>query len=83
MRATLAVKHHGSGVTSAELAGFIDLMSMFAADRVEGVGNDQYSSSSGQRFEAMSEEELRHELVEELLDVINYVCMIAIKVVDL
>ena len=46
------------------------------------VGDDQYANGGRQKYEAMSEAELRHELIEELLDVIAYACMIGIKVVD-
>ena len=78
------MRKHGEwpGAESSDLADFIELMSAFAADRVLTVGDDQYSNGGRQKYEAMSEAELRHELIEELLDVINYACMIAIKVID-
>lgn len=84
LRDTPAVRKHGDwpGASSEELADFIDLMSSHAADRVMTVGNEQYSNGGRQKYEAMSEAELRHELVEELLDVIAYASMIAIKVID-
>ena len=84
LRDTPAVRKHGNwpGAESSELADFIDLMSSHAAERVMTVGDDNYANGGRQKYEAMSEAELRHELVEELLDVINYACMIAIKVID-
>ena len=84
LRDTPAVRKHGDwpGAESSELADFIDLMSSYAAERVMTVGDEQYANGGRQKYEAMSEAELRHELIEELLDVIAYACMIGIKVVD-
>lgn len=75
-----AVRNHGSGITSPELADFVDVMSILAMDRITGVGADQYDSGAGQKFEQLPEEQLRRELIEELLDVMNYAAMLAVKV---
>jgi hypothetical protein len=55
-----------------------------AADRITGIGNEQYSlvGENGeplQKFETDDTGTLLWGLVEELLDVINYVGMISIK----
>lgn len=75
-----AVKNHGSGISSPELADFVDLMCILAQERIVGVGADQYDTGRGQKFEQLSEEQLRRELIEELIDVINYAAMLAVKV---
>lgn len=75
-----AVRNHGSGISSPELADFVDLACMLAVDRVLGVGAEQYDDGKGQRFERLTEDELKRELIEELLDVVVYACMIGIKV---
>jgi hypothetical protein len=55
-----------------------------ASDRITGIGNEQYSlvGENGeplQKFETYATGTLLWGLVEELLDVINYVGMISIK----
>lgn len=75
-----AVLRHGIGITSEQLADFVDVMCMLASERVLGVGAEQYDEGGRQKFEDMSEPELRQELIEELLDVVVYASMLALKV---
>jgi len=77
----LAVKHHGNGISSAELAEFHQALANAGKERFVGVGSQQYESLKGQKFETMSSKQLTDELIEELIDVQNYVTMLAIKVI--
>lgn len=76
-----AVKNHGSGISSAELAEFHQALADCGKERFLGVGSKQYETLRGQKFEGMDQDELQREMLEELIDVQNYVTMLAIKVI--
>jgi hypothetical protein len=51
----------------------------WAAERLLGVGADQYDDGDHQKFEAMTIDELVGGLREELADIVNYATMIDIQ----
>ncbi len=73
-----AIRHHGSGVASSELADFIMSVARMAASRVEGIGDEQYGGMI-QKFELMSSEEIFQSLLEEVADIFSYASFLAIK----
>lgn len=75
-----AVTKHGEGVTSDELASYVECFSSFGQSRIRGVGAEQYTEGLKQKFEGMSVRELAQGLLEELSDGQNYLAMISIKV---
>lgn len=75
-----AVRKCGTGITAAELAEFHQAMADLGKERFVGVGSKLYESLKGQKFERMSHDRLLRELLEELIDVQNYVTMLTIKV---
>ena len=81
----VAVRNHGRGVGSENLANFVEAFADQAKARILGTGNLQYNldETGLQRFEELSGEQLADELLDELLDVVNYCSMIAIKVLAL
>lgn len=74
-----AVRQHGKGVDPAELADYITLLGDFAAERVKGIGAEQYGGHV-QRFETKSIEDLRRDALEEAADLVAYAAMILIKI---
>jgi hypothetical protein len=77
-----AVMKHGQGVSSVELASFIGEISSFAQDRIMGVGYDQYDQGRNhQVFEDLTPPQLIQAALEEFTDGINYLGMIAIKMI--
>lgn len=76
-----AVRKHGRGVSSAELAEFHQALADLGKERFVAVGSKQYETLAGQKFEGMSRGRLVSELVDEILDVQNYCTMLAIKAI--
>lgn len=60
------------GMTSQQTADMVDEFVRFCQLRVKGVGDEQYSQGTHQKFEAMDLDELIEYMVEELADVVNY-----------
>lgn len=75
-----AVLKHGKGLSSADLASFVEAMSSLSQSRIKGIGADQYEDGGSQQFEGMSEQELIEYFLEEMADGINYLAMLSIKV---
>jgi hypothetical protein len=71
------------GLSSEDLANYIGDFVVDAASRVRGVGNDQYSMQGYQRFEEYTLPRLFEETDEELLDLMNYLVMIRIRLIRL
>lgn len=67
------------GMTSAQLAKATGEFIAFCQDRITGVGNDQYSTDTHQKFEAMELDELIEYALEELADQANYATMLYIR----
>lgn len=74
-----AVRRHGKGVTSEELASFVEVLADLGQSRIKGTGAEQYGQGGKQKFESMTHDELVTGLIEELSDAQNYLAMIAIK----
>lgn len=74
-----AVRKHGRGMSSADLASFTEALASFAQSRVRGTGAEQYEEATGQQFERMTPEAIAEYALEEFADVINYMSMSAIK----
>lgn len=79
-----AVTGHGIGVSSADLASLHDVLMDEGHRRFRGAGKDQYESvitgnRASQKFEDMSMDELVQALIEEIVDVQNYMTMITVK----
>ena len=78
-----AVRQHGQGVPTTELAQFIQLLTDAAKDRVAGVGDEQYGGEVLQKFERASIDDYVGELLEEVYDIQAYLAIIALKVIAL
>lgn len=68
------------GMTSAQLAAYVDRFTRAACARVLGVGHEQYDQGDGQRFESMPLDELLAWTLEELQDVAVYAAMLGVRV---
>lgn len=69
------------GMTSTELFNAQLHFTWKAANRLLGVGADQYDKGErGQRFEFTTFDEECSELQEELMDVVNYCAFLSIKI---
>jgi CHAT domain-containing protein len=66
-------------VTSQELADFIEQTIRDARSRIEGIGDEQYSFGSEQKFERLPLSTLVSEADSELLDLISYCAMLRIR----
>lgn len=75
---SLATKVLGFGLSSEQLSDFVQEYIVECMGRIRGVGNEQYSQETHQKFEAMSLEELLTYLQEELMDISNYAAMLHI-----
>jgi len=69
-----AVTKYGSGVSSADLADFVQLVSDTAALRVLRQGDAEYGGEI-QAFELKDNPAFAQDIAEELLDTVNYVVM--------
>ena len=75
-----APRRPAKGLTTDELAAGVEAFIAAAVSRVKGVGDEQYATSEGQKFESMSISELCDWTLEELEDVAVYAAMLAIRV---
>jgi len=78
-----AVRKQGYGVSTTELASFVEVFADYAKSRVEGTGHAEYESAGTQKFESMSFDTLVYELVDELADAQNYITMLSAKALSL
>ena len=67
------------GMTSYQLFEHQRRFTQWAADRLLGVGAQQYDRGGEQKFERMTVDELVDGLREELADIVNYATMIDIQ----
>src|SRR5690606_29093255 len=67
------------GMNSQQLAREVVETSLDAAQRITGIGAEQYSNGDTQKFETMPLDELFEYADEELLDLINYATMTRIR----
>lgn len=67
------------GMTSAGLSDYIEDLVFEALDRVIGTGDEQYSEEQQQRFETYPVLHLYVQFREELLDAMNYLGMLDLR----
>lgn len=67
------------GMSSADLAEHVVEYMKEATERVTGVGNDQYTLKSHQKFEELDIHEVFNYADEEILDLMNYLVMVRIR----
>lgn len=67
------------GMSSDELAEAAAQYIAECVGRIKGVGKDQYSSGTHQKFETMDLDELFEYALEELQDISNYAVFLAIR----
>ena len=77
------VGYRAGGVSTEDLTSFIESFASLRANRVKGVGHDQYSHAQGQKFEAFTTSDTIRELIEELADASNYIDFLAIKLLNI
>lgn len=68
------------GLTSWDLADYVNRFAGYATTRILGIGAHQYDLAGRQKFEGKDLEDICDELLDELADVVNYAAMIALKV---
>lgn len=66
-------------MTSQELAEAVEDVVARAQSRVTGIGAEQYSQGTTQKFETMTLEGLVDYAIEETLDLVNYGVMLTIR----
>lgn len=67
------------GLSSGTLYYYQREFTKYAADRLLGVGHEQYDRADHQKFEDMSPRQLAEGLREELADIVNYATMLDIR----
>jgi len=77
------VGYRAGGVSTEDLTSFIESFASLRANRVKGVGHDQYSHAQGQKFESFTTSDTIKELIEELADASNYIDFLAIKLLNI
>jgi len=77
------VGYRAGGVSTEDLTSFIESFASLRANRVKGVGHDQYSHAKGQKFESFTTSDTIRELIEELADASNYIDFLAIKLLNI
>ncbi len=83
VNSTLAVRYRAGGVSTEDLTSFIESFASLRANRVKGVGHDQYAIAQGQKFESFTTSDTIRELIEELADASNYIDFLAIKLLNI
>lgn len=67
------------GMTSEQLADYVSDFIVACTTRVRGVGDEQYSEGTHQKFEAMGVDELFDWAMEEVQDLAVYAAMLHIR----
>ena len=70
-------------MTSEELGEYVEAFIVESVTRVQGTGDDQYSSGDTQAFEGKDLAKVFRDAQEELFDVVNYAVMLSIKLTRL
>lgn len=76
-------KPDGRGLLTGDLASFQEAFADYANSRMKGTGGLEYADEGGQRSLSYPPQRLALELVDELADSVNYLSMLAIKVLAL
>jgi len=75
-----AVTTYLRGVHPEHLASFQTALARAARNRLTGIGAQQYTLPDGrQKFEEMDGDDLTQAMLEEVLDIQNYLAMLAIR----
>jgi hypothetical protein len=77
------VGYRAMGVSTEDLTSFIEAFASLRANRVKGVGHEQYAIAQGQKFESFTTADTIRELIEELADASNYIDFLAIKLLNI
>src|SRR5688500_3481757 len=75
----LAEKVKPFGMSSEDLAEFVEVFVNDCKDRIKGAGNEQYSEDGYQKFEIMDLDDLFEYIEEEIRDIPNYCAMLFIR----
>lgn len=73
-------KIKGFGMSTRDLAEFVQEFNHECQARISGVGDKQYSQDGFQKFEAMELDDLLEYAEEEVLDIPNYCAMLFIRI---
>ncbi len=76
-------KPDGKGLLTSDLASFQEAFAEYANSRMKGTGGREYADGGGQRSLSYPPQRLALELVDELADSVNYLSMLAVKVLAL
>jgi hypothetical protein len=76
----LADKVKPFGMSSDDLAEYVEGFIKDCVSRIKGAGNDQYSFEGYQKFEIMDLDDLFEYIEEELRDIPNYLAMLFIRI---
>lgn len=79
----LAVLTYGRGVSTADLASFIDCVADEASRRIKTTGHEQYGQKPLQKFETLTLDELIDEATAEIADFFAYGAMALIRLLAL
>jgi hypothetical protein len=76
----LADKVKPFGMSSEDLADFVQEFIKDCTSRIKGAGNDQYSFEGYQKFEVMDLDDLFEYIEEEFRDIPNYLAMLYLRI---
>ena len=68
------------GMSSDDLADYVNVFMTDCVNRIKGVGDKQYSEEGYQKFEAMDLDGLFEYIEEEIRDIPNYCAMLFIRI---
>lgn len=68
------------GMSSDDLADYVNTFIVDCVNRIKGAGKEQYSEDGYQRFEAMDLDGLFEYIEEEIRDIANYCAMLFIRI---
>lgn len=77
------VNYRNPGVSTDDLASFVESFASLRQSRIKQVGAEQYSLATGQKFETFSASQTIKELLEELADASNYIDFLSIKMLSI
>lgn len=75
--------YRSPGVSTDDLASFVESFASLRQSRIRQVGAQQYSLATGQKFETFSATQTIKELLEELADASNYIDFLSIKMLSI
>lgn len=78
-----AVSAYQKGVSTDDLAAFLEAFSSMARSRVAGAGAQEYAQGPLQVFETKDTGDLAQDVLEELADAQNYIAMMGLRLLAL